>query len=156
MRGGDKINNNVADFCIAQAVSRKEIQNIIGFCDEALEFPILQRKEADLLIDKLYTLSCFLYAYNKKILGYIAFYANDRETHNAFVILLAVREEEQNRKIGTRLLNESIEISKTKNMETISLEVQKNNDNAIRFYRLKGFNEVVCETDKSIFLRKKL
>ncbi len=55
---------------------------------------------------------------------------------------IVVRKDKRNLKIGSKLLEEIIKISKELNAKTITLEVNEKNLPAINLYKKYGFNEV--------------
>ena len=91
------------------------------------------------MLEKIYQKGKFIFAYDGKFLGYCAFYANDSESKNAYISLLAITLECQKMHMGTKLLHESFEIMRTYGMKNCLLEVRKNNKNAIRFYQKNQF-----------------
>lgn len=116
-----------------------EIDYVIRCCDNAFNESVSNREVYVNLIDKIYQKGRFLYAHNDEILGYCAFYANDREGKKAYISLLAVAPRYQKIHIGTKLLNETLMEMRKYGMEQCQLEVRKNNLKAIRFYELNHF-----------------
>lgn len=97
-----------------------------------------------------------MYAYNgKQVLGYCAFYANDSDTQNAYISLIAVRPESQNLHVGSQLLKVCEEIAECRGMCCCLLEVKKNNFSAIRFYQANGF-VFLNERENSLLMKKQL
>lgn len=97
-----------------------------------------------------------MYAYNgEQVLGYCAFYANDSNTNNAYISLIAVRPESQNLHVGSHLLKVCEEIAKCYGMYGCLLEVKKNNSSAIRFYKANGF-VFLNECENSFLMKKQL
>lgn len=82
----------------------------------------------------------FIFAYQGNVsIGYCVLYANNSETRNAYISLIAVRPEYQNLHIGKQLIETCLQIAESYGMQTCSLEVRKNNTSAIRFYQRNGF-----------------
>lgn len=52
---------------------------------------------------------------------------------------IVVKEEKRRKKIGTKLLKHVLNIMRTKNIKTVSLEVNTTNKAAINFYEKQGF-----------------
>ncbi|MCR4874147.1 MAG: GNAT family N-acetyltransferase [Clostridia bacterium] len=77
--------------------------------------------------------------YNDTIVGFVAFYANNLETKQAYITQIAVLKDYQKMHIGSELLNTCLKIAKKAGMETCRLEVNNCNVNAITFYKKKGF-----------------
>lgn len=129
-----------------------EIDTVIRCCDSAFDNPVTRRIIYPELLEKIYQKGRFIFAYNGKLLGYCAFYANDSEEKNAYISLIAVVPECQKMHIGTKLLNESFETMRSYGMKQCLLEVQKKNQKAIRFYKAKNF--FVMEERKESYLMK--
>ena len=137
-------------------MQKEMICSIIEICDKAFEEPISQRDIYNKLIDKFVSSAYFLYAHNQEVLGYISFYANDFINRTAFISLIAVKPEFQNKHIGSRLLEECFKIAKSKGMETIQLEVLKTNSLAIRFYKRHSFSFLYEKGEESYIYQKNL
>lgn len=73
------------------------------------------------------------------ILGFIFFYCNDFERKSSYVSQLCVNSEYRNSGIGTKLITECKRVAKSLGMKKIELEVNKENLNAISFYKKNGF-----------------
>ena len=90
-------------------------------------------------------------AENGGIVGFSAFYSNDREQRTAYLSLIAVDRNSRSGGIGKILINETVRRSKERGMERLTLEVRKENLSAIGFYRHLGFS--VCgENAESSFM----
>ena len=90
---------------------------------------------------------------NKSNIGYVAFYCNDNISYQAFISMIVIKKEEQNKGKGKELLNEVIKITKKAGMWSSGLEVVKDNDIAVRFYERNGFYKV-NEKEKKYFMKK--
>lgn len=88
---------------------------------------------------------------NNKVLGFIAFYCNDFKNRISFLSMIAVLPEYSGNGYGHILMNEFIRISKEKGMSVLKLEVNKNNVNAISFYKKLGF-KINDEMDNSFIM----
>lgn len=151
--------NKISDFNMSKcnfdiACEKSLIDNIIQDCDTAFETPIKLRNDYNVLLDKLTSNACVLYAYRENILGYIAFYANRPE--EAYISLIAIKPEYQGDGIGSYLLKVSEIIIKERGISKIKLEVRKNNKSAIGFYKHLGFNIISDASDESYYMEKKL
>lgn len=87
--------------------------------------------------------------------GYVAFYCNDAVCHRAFISMIVVKKAFSRQGAGTRLLRESIEISKRAGMRVMALEVALNNDVARRFYKKHGFGRIGV-TEKTYLMERKV
>ena len=87
--------------------------------------------------------------------GIIAAYANDKNTHKAYVSLLIIAKDFQHKGLGKELLSRMEEIAKMKGMKEIDLEVRKINKMAVKFYDSCGYS--ICgENENSFYIRKSL
>lgn len=145
----------MADVFIKEVSDTGLILKAIKECDSAFDNSIISRADFDKLYLKVCKYSIFLVAYiDEKIVGYLAFYANDSNTRVAFITLLAVKCEYQNLHIGKELLITCESFSKIKGMEQIKLEVQNKNLNAIRFYKNNGYKyDGIC-SNASQYMKK--
>lgn len=135
----------------------EEIHMIMDICDSAFEKSIINRDDFDELSSKIYNYSYFLTAKsNDKIAGYAAVYANNMNTCIAYLTLIGVRPEFQNRRIGALLLSECEKKAKECGMEKLKLEVRNANSGAIRFYNRHGYHIIGKCSDTSIYMIKSL
>lgn len=86
-----------------------------------------------------------------QLIGFAAFYDNDYESKEAFLSMIAVKNDCRGLGVGSILLQEIFSQIKKKGMKSIKLEVQKGNTKAINFYKEKGFVNA-GETDKSYIM----
>lgn len=135
--------------------NRDEIDSIIRVCDKAFAEPVTEREIYSDLLQKLHQKGLFVFAYQDAPMGYAAFYANDSETKTAYISLIAVKPEYQKLHIGKQLLNCCLEIAQMYGMQSCSLEVKKDNRNAIRFYQANGF-VFLSERENSFLMTRKL
>lgn len=134
-------------------ISIKFLEHIIKTCDCAFKIPILNRVNLNDFFNKLSKNAIIIYASQIDILAYVAFYANDKNSKEAYISLIAVKPEIQNYGIGKKLLNECICISCRYGMNKIALKVDKDNANAIKFYLKNGFN-LKNEDNKQYLMEK--
>lgn len=73
------------------------------------------------------------------VLGYIIFWI--RFGNEGHIVSLAIDKNYRRHKIGTKLMEESINIFKEIEMKNIKLEVRTRNEGAILFYKKLGFIE---------------
>ena len=108
--------------------------------------------------DKLLELGVILLAKgDNENIGMAGFYANDMATFQAYLSFVSVRDDFRGKGVGTELLNKVCEISRSKCMTTIGLNVVSTNSSAIRFYEGLGFNVVGRGRDEAhFFMSKKL
>lgn len=134
-------------------ISIKFLEHIIKTCDCAFKIPILNRVNSKDFFNKLSKSAIIIYASQIDILAYVAFYANDKKSKQAYITVIAVKPEMQNCGIGKNLLNECIYVSCRYGMNKIALKVDKDNENAIKFYSKSNFN-IKSEDDKQYLMEK--
>ena len=84
-------------------------------------------------------IKCYSYSYDNKIIGYLLFqHIYDRIEIDDFFVL----ENHRNNGIGSKLMEKLISYSKDNSIKNITLEVRKDNYNAIRIYEKYGFESV--------------
>lgn len=92
---------------------------------------------------------------NSKLVGCIAFYANDDSKNLAFISFIGIHQDYRSIGLGKILLDGSISYLKRKNFKLYGLEVISENSNAINFYLQQGFVHEENRGDK-IYMIKKL
>ena len=105
-------------------------------------------------------LSIYIVALNQgEVVGYAGLWQPDDEGH---VTNIVTKKDKRGNKIGTLMLEEIINIAKNKNMKSITLEVNVNNNIAINLYKKYGFKEVGTRpkyynnTDDAIIMTKEI
>ncbi len=112
-------------------------------------FPIPLSAKTDLaelaakFIDKGYVYLAIEY---ENLVGMVGFYANDNETHKAYISVVGVLENYQGQGIGKRIVLDSLTICKEKGMTSCILYTHKTNIGAIAMYEKLGF---IAEEDKN-------
>ena len=81
--------------------------------------------------------------------GLLCFYCNNIDTKTGFVTALVISEDLGFMKGKTlfRLISTAVKIGKNAGMESVQLEVKKNNKTAIRLYEHFGFNYIPSEKE---------
>ena len=81
----------------------------------------------------------FIYSLKSNIIGVVNYY----DLIDRFeLVYIEVKKEYQNQKIGSKLIENLIEIANKKNINNITLEVRIDNDNAIKLYEKYDFKKV--------------
>ena len=81
----------------------------------------------------------FIYKENSNIISFVNYY----DLYDRFEIsYIEVKEEFRNNHIGSQMMEYLIKIGENKNISNITLEVNKNNENAIKLYSKYGFVKV--------------
>ena len=78
----------------------------------------------------------YICLYEKEVVGFLAL---QRTTYEMTILNIAVKEEFKRKHIATSLLLLAKDVAKQNNMESIFLEVETNNEPALRFYEKNGF-----------------
>ncbi len=74
-----------------------------------------------------------------ELVAFIAYYDDDIKSKQAFLTMLAVKPEFQNKGYAGKLLEKAISDLEVKNFKYMGLEVLKTNKEAIAFYTKHGF-----------------
>ena len=138
------------------AKDKNKIDMIISDCDSAFSQPVTKRDVYESLLSKLVSFGNVLYVYNKEIIGYVAYYANDEIKKIAFITLLAVRPEYQRNSIGYSLIDQVENHCHDLGMNYIELEVNKSNKKALSFYLKNGYKYTEVKITDKYRLRKKI
>lgn len=93
---------------------------------------------------------------NDKIVGFSSFYSNDYYTNTAYISFIAILPCCRGKSYGSILLFEIEAFSKSKGMELLKLEVNKENISAQSFYKKNGFYFDTDASVGSIYMKKKL
>lgn len=134
----------------------QDIKNILIEFQEVLPSLSSGRVDVDLFATKIHK-NGFLCVFDEKEenKGFAAFYANNLQTYEAFLSMIAVKPKYQKEHIGSKILAFVEEMSIRKGMKFLRLEVRKKNDGAIIFYRKKGFS-VYDQSEDSWFMQKRI
>lgn len=128
----------------------------MSLCDRAFRDSIFKREDFNSLIRKIDRHAEFLAAYSQGLAGYAAVYANNKETRAAYITLIAVLPEYQNKYIGISLLKMCEEVAWREGMRIIELEVDLCNEKAIRFYSRNGFYKLRDSEHGSMYMQKRI
>lgn len=147
----------VSNLVFKEIRNKNEIFSVINECDYSFSDSIVKRKDFENLLDKIYNFALFLTIYVcDQLAGYVAFYANDKETKEAFISLIAIKTEFQKQNLGTELIKMCEKKSYKLGMNFVRLEVNDYNSNAINFYKKNGyFFDGRC-SENSKFMKKSL
>ena len=90
-------------------------------------------------------------------IGYVAFYANNKNEKIAFITQIAVKKEQQSMGLGRKLITIAEKKSLEIGMESIELEVFLDNPRALEFYKRSWYEYLKSEKENSsIIMSKKL
>ena len=144
------------DYSLARLNCPSDMESVIRLCDSAFKRPVLKMAEYETLFQKWNTSGDFLVAYNGNVCGYAILYANDLSTRGAYLTMLAVRPEYQNKHVGHFLLHACEEIAAERGMAEMKLEVWNDNAKAICFYNRNGYTKIGNGGSESFHMVKKL
>ena len=92
----------------------------------------------------------------KKEVGFLSFYANERTRTYAYLTLIAVDIRVRGQGIGKLMMQYMEEECKKIEFENIRLEVDKENKNAVGFYKSLGFKVKSNASEISYYMEKRL
>jgi ribosomal protein S18 acetylase RimI-like enzyme len=122
-------------------LSVKELCRFFANCDNQFSPLLSSRVRLVKYSEKLVLNSIIIHAKeNNKIIGLIAFYANESSLDYAYISLICVLKGYEGKGIGKRLIDECILHINKKGFKSIKLEVNNDNQNAISFYTKIGFH----------------
>ena len=110
---------------------------------------------AEKLVKYAFVFVVFL-ADNPEAVGFCAVYANDQGTKKAYIAQLGVKQEFQGLGIGKLLINEAVRTAHNQGMKELGLEVRKDNDKAIQFYKHFQFNVYSDIDEQNYYMRRTL
>lgn len=152
-----KQENKVCDleFDVLENADLNTTNTIITQCDDAFVNPISKELNFEDLLKKISEFATIIIAKTHDVLiGYAAFYANNMTTRTAYLTLIGVKPAYQKKGIGKELLTKVEQISLSKGMLKLDLEVKKDNEYAITFYKSQGYEFFKDCSNSSIYMRK--
>lgn len=121
-------------------VNQEKIHSIICRLDSAFLHSVTNQPGFHELADKIAKRAVVMAAYADDVaVGYCACYMNDFINNTAYITLIAVKKEYQNRGIGTEILQYVKQAAAVNGFCKIRLEVQRENVSGIRFYEKNHF-----------------
>ena len=135
-------------------------EEILSALNEFIDiFPHLLEK-IDSLFDYSVKLSKFanvaVAAENTTNIGIIVYYSNDFSTKTGYISLIVVKENFRGKNVGKQLLNYAVNVMRISGMEQLKLEVDDDNDNAVKFYKKAGFDFADSASSSSKYMIKKI
>jgi len=76
------------------------------------------------------------------VFGCVAFYSNDKDTRHAFISLIVICKGKQGEGFGRKLVELAINSAVESGMQTLGVNVHKENNEARKFYEKMGFGIV--------------
>ena len=90
--------------------------------------------------------------------GFVSFYSNDLVNKIVYITALGLDEDLVflKGKILIKLLNKGVEIVRQNDMKLVRLEVEKDNEKALKLYRHFGFHEIPSDKDTTYLMEMEL
>lgn len=118
----------------------QELLEIHKQCDQDFNPPLSSRVDINSYCKKIFQHAQIIGAYDQNhLIGIICMYTNDKKEMLAYITSICVDINYRGQKIGYQLMKCAIILAKESNMNKLSLEVGKNNQVAISFYKNLGF-----------------
>lgn len=129
---------------LEKITERKMIYEIIDYCKQSFFNQSFSNNNVILsLADKFAELSEFVAIKIDEIyVGYIAFYCNDIENKQAYLSMIIIHKSFQHLGLGKILMDYMLSFVRLQKFISVKLEVNIENDYAIRFYKKYGFKEI--------------
>ncbi len=145
-------------------IKLKKIESTIKLVDVLEEFdhcfnPSLKNRVYNFNIysEKLLTYGCvFIAELESDMIGFIAFYANDKNTKTGYLTQIATKRNYQKIGVGRKLLEQFERTCVEEGMEKLSLEVNNQNVKAIKFYKKMGYVFSDKQNESSYFMEKNI
>jgi ribosomal protein S18 acetylase RimI-like enzyme len=144
---------NNDDFIIEKLVKIGEIIDAFMILKASIyDKTIFDNNNLKNYVDKIYNNgNAFVIKCDTKIIGLVAFYANDMIKKYAFITMIVIREDWQKHGFGKKLIELVKKESVSGGMTTLGLWVHKENLNARSFYKKIGFIETGKTNEKQNF-----
>lgn len=141
------------DILILPVVRDEKKEEIIYMFDDAFEKSVVERVNFKDTLKKIKNNANVIVAVlNGEIVGYSAFYMNNFIENIVYITLIAVNEKYRGHHIGTLMMKYIKSASQLNGFCRIRLEVRKDNDNAISFYRYHSFEFERVASDTSVYM----
>ena len=88
---------------------------------------------------------------NNETVGFAAYYRNDAATKTAYISVVVIDPEYRGMGLGTEIIKNVIDDCDKNGYERIRLEVDKNNQKAIRLYQKFGFKKVEEKSENNCY-----
>lgn len=130
----------VSDYCIIDIIDPWEKKYILKYFDKFMYIPISTREDYERVVLNISSAADMLLAYNRNLLGFVAFYDNDVQGKKAYISSIAIDSKYRRRGIAKKLFNMAKDRADAKGMEMICLEVNSGNTDGIKFYNALGMS----------------
>ncbi len=134
-------------------LSHEEIFNYFNENKEIFNLPLSTRLNVKEYSIKLHKNATHFCAYSdRKLIGLIACYFNEKDNITGFISSVSVKKEYQGRGIFAVLINQVINYGKLNNFRKIKLEVRPENRQVLQMYKKFGFVEIVRPENNLILM----
>lgn len=138
---------------IVEVHSKNQIAEILTMFSGCLYTLSTGQVDVEEIADKFYKYAhVIVYRKDDEFAGFAGFYCNDKKDKTAYISLIAVDPNHRNSGIGKALVNEVVKTAKESGMNIIKLEVRKNNQNAVLFYKSLGFMMSDYTSEESYYM----
>ena len=125
---------------------KEAVLNFVKNEDNSFPIKLSSRVKLEDFVDKILEIGkVYAFKIEKKIIGLIAFYANDYISRKAYLTYICVNQAYRDNKLGLQLMNQMYKECKKSEMKSIFLSTNVKNIHAQKFYEKLGY--VRCEKD---------
>lgn len=146
-------NTKLPTYCIDTVYISDEKQYVLEYFDKDMYQPISCNPSSNKIRSNIIISADMLLAYNQEMLGFIAFYANNPTTREAYITSIVVSERAQHQGVGRALMERCKNIACMRGMECILLEVNRNNRKALEFYESLGYFYNGSKSNDTLFFK---
>lgn len=131
-----------------------DVKNLIAYCRDEAPYDYLGGRDLDAFVAKMSSLGDILqYRSQGRLMGFIAYYANDPEQRFAFINMLCVAPEARRSGLGKLLVGWCRQITLIKGFPELRLEVHDENDPALKLYGKLGFEDLSAASSGTRIMR---
>lgn len=141
---------DVPSFCITNVANPREKKYVLRYFDKSMFMPMSQRGNGEHIVSKIAAAADFLLAYDREMLGFVAFYDNDVESRAAFISSIVVDPKFRRRGIAKRLFLMAARTAHEKGMNVLRLKVSARNLSARELYASMGMQQVSTDGDSVV------
>lgn len=136
-----------------KTATEKDIRLHLKECNDNFLPPLNERVNINEYAEKIFEKAITFEAWKNNILiGLIAAYFSNKQSHSGFITNVSVTKKNMGLGITSKLLINCIEYARKNGFKEIQLEVNKENIQAINFY--KKFNFIHCDTNAETMVMK--
>lgn len=148
-----EIDAHLPSYCIDAVHTPAEKQHILEYFDRDMFHSISTNPAVDRIRSNIIISANMLLAYNQEFLGFIAFYANNATTREAYITSIVVGRTARHQGVGHALMDRCKNDARMCGMKDIRLEVNANNQKALSFYTSLGYSFDGFGPEDTLFLK---